>query len=85
MWGVVPCSPAGFSPPERDVSSLSDAAELKVALASCHGLTRLAGQLIGDPLDIKMFEATDWVSTGLCGVMYGPSVVPGSKPPGGAG
>ncbi|KAF0295786.1 putative cation-transporting ATPase 13A3 [Amphibalanus amphitrite] len=60
MWGVVPCAPAGFSPPERDVRALSDSSELKVALASCHGLTRLAGQLIGDPLDIQMFEATDW-------------------------
>ncbi|XP_037089769.1 probable cation-transporting ATPase 13A3 [Pollicipes pollicipes] len=63
MWGVVPCSPAGFAPPERHVPALSDRSELKVALAACHGLTRLAGQLIGDPLDVKMFEATDWVST----------------------
>ncbi|XP_037089766.1 LOW QUALITY PROTEIN: probable cation-transporting ATPase 13A3 [Pollicipes pollicipes] len=60
MWGVVPCSPAGFAPPERHVPALSDRSELKVALAACHGLTRLAGQLIGDPLDVKMFEATDW-------------------------
>ena len=63
MWGVVPCSASGFSTAERDVRTLSDTSELKVAMASCHGLTRLAGQLIGDPLDIKMFEATDWVST----------------------
>ena len=30
-------------------------------LASCHSLTSVAGSLIGDPLDIKMFESTGWV------------------------
>jgi cation-transporting ATPase 13A3/4/5 len=29
-------------------------------LASCHSLSVLNGQLIGDPLDVKMFEATHW-------------------------
>lgn len=32
-------------------------------LASCHSLSVLNGQLIGDPLDVKMFEATHWVSS----------------------
>ena len=30
-------------------------------LASCHSLTSVAGSLIGDPLDIKMFESTGWI------------------------
>ena len=30
-------------------------------MASCHGLTRVKGDLIGDPLEVKMFEATGWV------------------------
>jgi cation-transporting ATPase 13A3/4/5 len=30
------------------------------ALASCHSLNSLHGNLIGDPLEIKMFEATGW-------------------------
>ena len=30
-------------------------------LASCHSLTSVAGSLIGDPLDIKMFESTGWL------------------------
>ncbi len=34
-------------------------------LASCHSLSVLNGQLIGDPLDVKMFEATHWVSLKL--------------------
>lgn len=30
-------------------------------LASCHSLTLVNGTLIGDPLDIKMFESTGWL------------------------
>jgi len=31
------------------------------SLASCHSITYVKGELIGDPLDVKMFEATGWV------------------------
>lgn len=33
---------------------------LLYAFASCHSLTTLDGELIGDPLEIKMYEATQW-------------------------
>ncbi|KAL4494291.1 hypothetical protein ABPG73_018810 [Tetrahymena malaccensis] len=33
---------------------------LKECMASCHGVTRIKGELIGDPLEVKMFEATEW-------------------------
>jgi cation-transporting ATPase 13A2 len=29
-------------------------------MSSCHGLTRVNGTIIGDPLEIKMFESTGW-------------------------
>jgi cation-transporting ATPase 13A3/4/5 len=29
-------------------------------LASCHGITRVDGKIIGDPIDVKMFEASNW-------------------------
>ncbi|EGR30929.1 hypothetical protein IMG5_120940 [Ichthyophthirius multifiliis] len=29
-------------------------------MASCHSLTRVKGEIIGDPLEIKMFESTQW-------------------------
>lgn len=29
-------------------------------MASCHGLARVDGSLIGDPLEVKMFEATEY-------------------------
>lgn len=31
-----------------------------VGMASCHSLTIIDGKLTGDPLDLKMFEATEW-------------------------
>jgi len=33
---------------------------LLYALASCHALRLINGEIIGDPLDIKMFEYTGW-------------------------
>eukprot|EP01022_Parablepharisma_sp_SALTPOND_P025544 TRINITY_DN598_c0_g1_i1.p2 TRINITY_DN598_c0_g1~~TRINITY_DN598_c0_g1_i1.p2 ORF type:complete len:979 (+),score=86.34 TRINITY_DN598_c0_g1_i1:10743-13679(+) len=30
-------------------------------LASCHSITRVEGKLIGDPLDIEMFNNTGWI------------------------
>jgi len=29
-------------------------------LASCHGITRVDGKIVGDPIDVKMFEASGW-------------------------
>ena len=29
-------------------------------LACCQGITRVNGKLIGDPIDVEMFESTDW-------------------------
>ena len=34
---------------------------LLVTLAACHTLTRIEGQLIGDPLELEMFKSTHWV------------------------
>jgi magnesium-transporting ATPase (P-type) len=35
-------------------------------MATCHSLTLIDGKLTGDPLDIKMFEATQWVNLTEC-------------------
>ena len=32
------------------------------AMATCHSLTLIDGELKGDPLDVQMFEAIKWVS-----------------------
>ena len=30
-------------------------------MATCHELTRVEDELIGDPLDVKMFNSTHWI------------------------
>ena len=35
-------------------------ATLVQAMASCHSLIKLRGELTGNPLDVKIFEAIDW-------------------------
>jgi hypothetical protein len=29
-------------------------------MASCHGLAWVQGNLVGDPLEVKLFESTGW-------------------------
>ena len=29
-------------------------------MASCHAITYVNGELIGDPLEVRMFEQTNW-------------------------
>ena len=31
------------------------------AMATCHSLIKLQGTLTGNPLDVKLFEAIEWV------------------------
>lgn len=31
------------------------------ALATCHSLIKLRGEVTGNPLDVKLFEAIEWV------------------------
>ncbi|KAJ1731564.1 hypothetical protein LPJ61_002475 [Coemansia biformis] len=41
----------------------ADPSKLRVlhALAACHTVKQVDGELVGDPLDIKMFQSTGWV------------------------
>ncbi|XP_033641842.1 probable cation-transporting ATPase 13A3 isoform X2 [Asterias rubens] len=60
LWGVVPLQERHF------LSVVQKAADLalgpfRVAMATCHSLTRIDGELVGDPLDLKMFQATNWI------------------------
>jgi cation-transporting ATPase 13A3/4/5 len=48
-----------FKQPLENLSDLGDSHFLR-GLASCHSLSIYNGQLTGDPLDIKMFESTQW-------------------------
>ncbi|CAL4067513.1 unnamed protein product, partial [Meganyctiphanes norvegica] len=63
MRGVVPIGEAGD---KRCLEEMVDAKTLPngnflYAMASCHSITIINLQLVGDPLDLKMFESTGWV------------------------
>ena len=44
----------------HDIPSSKGKANFLYALATCHSLKMVDGNVIGDPLDVKMFEFTKW-------------------------
>ncbi|XP_045764970.1 polyamine-transporting ATPase 13A3-like [Maniola jurtina] len=62
LYAVIPCNlDEKFGRCVDDIAALPAKSPLVQALASCHSLTSIQGQLKGDPLDLKMFEFTQWV------------------------
>jgi len=45
----------------KDLSQIDVRSPIIATMASCHSLTHINGSLAGDPLDLSMFNATDWV------------------------
>ncbi|XP_036300976.1 probable cation-transporting ATPase 13A4 isoform X2 [Pipistrellus kuhlii] len=61
LWGAMPCDKNGF----QEVHSFASGRALPwgplcAAMASCHSLILLDETIQGDPLDLKMFEASNW-------------------------
>ncbi|OCH89011.1 Ca-transporting ATPase [Obba rivulosa] len=44
----------------HDLPASGEKANFMYALATCHSLKKVDGNIIGDPLDVKMFEFTKW-------------------------
>ncbi|XP_076600171.1 polyamine-transporting ATPase 13A3-like [Chaetodon auriga] len=62
LWGIQRADDGSFSPPDSDVAKESLVNSAFVAcMATCHSLTKIEGELSGDPLDLKMFSATGWI------------------------
>ncbi|XP_066467193.1 polyamine-transporting ATPase 13A3 isoform X2 [Tiliqua scincoides] len=62
LWGIQRVENAHFLLPEENACSESLLKSSFVAcMATCHSLTKIDGVLSGDPLDLKMFEATGWI------------------------
>lgn len=59
MWGLVTVSDRKFQLPIKDIASLP-LSEILIGMVTCHGITIIDNQLVGDPLDLKMFESTGW-------------------------
>uniref|UniRef100_A0A668A832 ATPase 13A3 n=1 Tax=Myripristis murdjan TaxID=586833 RepID=A0A668A832_9TELE len=62
MWGVQRAENGRFLLSEENAYKESLVKTQFVAcMATCHSLTKIEGELSGDPLDLKMFEATGWI------------------------
>ncbi|KAM6442414.1 polyamine-transporting ATPase 13A3 isoform 2-T7 [Liasis olivaceus] len=62
LWGIQRVENACFHMPEENACKESLVKSPFIAcMAACHSLTKIEGVLSGDPLDLKMFEATGWV------------------------
>ncbi|KAE9523697.1 hypothetical protein AGLY_015915 [Aphis glycines] len=44
----------------KDLSQIDIRSPIIATIASCHSLTHINGSLAGDPLDLSMFNATNW-------------------------
>ncbi|KAM4551196.1 polyamine-transporting ATPase 13A3-like isoform 1-T1 [Odontesthes bonariensis] len=61
LWGIQRVVNGSFCPPESEASEENLMSTAFVAcMATCHSLTKIEGELSGDPLDLKMFAATGW-------------------------
>ncbi|XP_067423675.1 polyamine-transporting ATPase 13A2 isoform X2 [Emydura macquarii macquarii] len=60
VWGVVPLENNYFLPITHEPRRLSDG-PLLYSLATCHSVSLLREQPIGDPVDLKMVESTGWI------------------------
>ncbi|XP_042334293.1 polyamine-transporting ATPase 13A2 isoform X2 [Sceloporus undulatus] len=59
IWGVVPQGESGFLPLVHELQSLAGG-PLHSCLATCHAVSLLGGQPVGDPVDLRMLESTGW-------------------------
>ncbi|XP_043933277.1 polyamine-transporting ATPase 13A3-like [Protopterus annectens] len=61
MWGFLRCHIGRFLSLETNVQAEHlMRTPFVAAMASCHSLTKIEGKTSGDPLDLKMYEATGW-------------------------
>uniref|UniRef100_A0A672UTQ4 ATPase cation transporting 13A2 n=1 Tax=Strigops habroptila TaxID=2489341 RepID=A0A672UTQ4_STRHB len=80
VWGVVPLENNHFMPIVHEPRCLP-AGPLLYSLATCHTVSVLRAQPIGDPVDLKMLESTGWVRGLPAFQQFGMKVLAVVKPP----
>lgn len=65
VWGVLMSNGGYLEDLEEKPNNLPIMSPLLHAMASCHSLTKINGKLCGDPLDLSMFESTEWVNMSI--------------------
>ncbi|XP_027875421.1 probable cation-transporting ATPase 13A3 isoform X3 [Xiphophorus couchianus] len=62
LWGIHRAEHGSFVAPEPGPAEERLVKSAFVAcMATCHSLTKIEGELSGDPLDLKMFASTGWI------------------------
>ncbi|XP_062374478.1 polyamine-transporting ATPase 13A3-like isoform X1 [Sardina pilchardus] len=62
LWAVQRTEHGRFVQPEEDPGAqCEEESPFLACMAACHSLTKIDGELSGDPLDLKMFNATGWI------------------------
>ena len=61
LAGVCEAREAQFQENVTDPHNLPSDSLLVQTMASCHSLVKIEGDLTGYPMDIKLFEAINWV------------------------
>ncbi|XP_030071564.1 probable cation-transporting ATPase 13A4 [Microcaecilia unicolor] len=62
LWGIIPSQGNCFQKVHKfSTGHVLSWGPLLGAMVSCHSLIVLDGKVQGDPLDLKMFEATNWI------------------------
>ncbi|XP_042560511.1 polyamine-transporting ATPase 13A3-like isoform X2 [Clupea harengus] len=62
LWSVHRAENGRFVQPDQDPGTDCELESSFLAcMATCHSLTKIDGELSGDPLDLKMFNATGWI------------------------
>ncbi|KAI8367020.1 putative P-type ATPase [Choanephora cucurbitarum] len=54
------CKSVGHVDPNNDMDEHTTQAKVLQTMTTCHSLKIVNGELLGDPLDLKMFEFTQW-------------------------
>ncbi|XP_071805048.1 polyamine-transporting ATPase 13A3-like [Asterias amurensis] len=60
LMGVQLASDGSFGKMKTSVTKDAPVGHLTVAMATCHSLTIINGEISGDPIDLKMFQASGW-------------------------
>ncbi|WIA28629.1 hypothetical protein OEZ86_011166 [Tetradesmus obliquus] len=68
LQSIVPVNNGRFEPPSTDMQLLPP--DVPQLLASCHGLALLGDTLVGDPLDQKLFAATQSLAAAVPGATH---------------
>ncbi|XP_072143507.1 polyamine-transporting ATPase 13A3-like isoform X2 [Dermacentor andersoni] len=61
LWGILLAKQKTFETPIGDPCEIPARSPMVIAMATCHTLTSVDGELVGDPLDLTMFRSTRWV------------------------